>query len=98
MRNMEGTKIEFVDKEEKMQNIKVLYEDNHIIVVVKPSNIPSQGDKTGDVDMLTMVKQYIKEKYHKPGDVYLGLVHRLDRPTRRSDGICENVQSSRTFE
>lgn len=62
-------------------NLKVLYEDNHIIVVVKPVNIPSQGDKTGDEDMLTIIKKYIKEKYNKPGDVYLGLVHRLDRPT-----------------
>lgn len=62
-------------------NLKVLYEDNHIIVVEKPVNIPSQGDKTGDEDMLTIIKQYIKEKYNKPGDVYLGLVHRLDRPT-----------------
>lgn len=61
--------------------LKVLYEDNHIIVVEKPVNIPSQGDKTGDLDMLTIIKQYIKEKYNKPGDVYLGLVHRLDRPT-----------------
>ena len=61
--------------------IKVLYEDNHIIVVEKPVNIPSQGDKTGDLDLLTMVKEYIKEKYNKPGEVYLGLVHRLDRPT-----------------
>ena len=61
--------------------IKVLYEDNHIIVVEKPVNIPSQGDKTDDIDMLTLVKQYIKEKYNKPGEVYLGLVHRLDRPT-----------------
>ena len=61
--------------------LKVLYEDNHIIVVVKPVNIPSQGDKTGDIDMLTIIKDYIKEKYNKPGDVYLGLVHRLDRPT-----------------
>lgn len=61
--------------------LKVLYEDNHIIVVEKPVNIPSQGDKTGDIDMLTIIKQYIKEKYNKPGDVYLGLVHRLDRPT-----------------
>lgn len=95
---MEGMKIEFVDKEETMQNIKVLYEDNHIIVVVKPNNVPSQGDKTGDVDMLTMVKQYIKEKYHKPGDVYVGLVHRLDRPTRRSHGVCEDVQSGGTLE
>ena len=64
-----------------MENLKVLYEDNHIIVVEKPVNIPSQGDKTGDIDMLTIIKQYIKEKYQKPGDVYLGLVHRLDRPT-----------------
>ena len=46
-----------------MQQLKVVYEDNHIIVVEKPVNIPSQGDKTGDLDLLTMVKQYIKEKY-----------------------------------
>ena len=63
-----------------MQNLKVLYEDNHIIVVEKMPNVPSQGDKTNDVDMLTIVKQYIKEKYNKPGEVYLGLIHRLDRP------------------
>lgn len=63
-----------------MQQLKVIYEDNHIIVVEKPVNIPSQGDKTGDIDMLTLIKQYIKEKYQKPGNVYLGLVHRLDRP------------------
>ena len=64
-----------------MNSLKVLYEDNHLIVVEKPVNIPSQGDKTGDEDMLTIIKKYIKEKYNKPGDVYLGLVHRLDRPT-----------------
>ncbi len=63
-----------------MYQIKVIYEDNHIIVVEKPVNIPSQGDKTGDIDLLTIIKQYIKEKYQKPGNVYLGLVHRLDRP------------------
>ena len=63
-----------------MQNLKVIYEDNHIIVVEKPVNIPSQADKTGDVDMLTIIKEYLKEKYKKPGNVYLGLVHRLDRP------------------
>ena len=63
-----------------MQNLKILFEDNHIIVVEKTPNIPSQSDKTGDIDMLTLVKQYIKEKYNKPGNVYLGLVHRLDRP------------------
>ena len=63
-----------------MQQLNVIYEDNHIIVVEKPVNIPSQGDKTGDIDMLTIIKDYLKEKYHKPGNVYLGLVHRLDRP------------------
>ena len=67
-------------QERDMQNLKVIYEDNHIIVVEKTPNIPSQSDKTGDIDMLTLVKQYIKEKYNKPGNVYLGLVHRLDRP------------------
>lgn len=63
-----------------MEELKVLYEDNHIIVVEKKPNIPSQGDKTNDTDMLTIVKEYIKRKYNKPGEVYLGLVHRLDRP------------------
>ena len=59
----------------------ILYEDNHVIVVLKPQNVPSQADESGDKDMLTMVKEYIKEKYNKPGNVYVGLVHRLDRPT-----------------
>ena len=60
--------------------MKIIYEDNHIIVVEKMPNIPSQGDKTGDTDMLTIIKEYLKEKYNKPGNVYLGLIHRLDRP------------------
>lgn len=60
--------------------MKVIYEDNHIIVVIKEPNIPSQSDKTGDIDMLTLVKNYVKEKYNKPGEAYIGLVHRLDRP------------------
>ena len=63
-----------------MKDLNVIYEDNHIIVVEKPVNIPSQQDKTNDIDMLTLIKEYIKEKYNKPGNVYLGLVHRLDRP------------------
>ena len=63
-----------------MEDLKVLYEDNHIIVVVKPVNIPSQGDKTGDIDMLTIIKKYLIKKYNKKGDAYLGLIHRLDRP------------------
>ena len=63
-----------------MNELKVIYEDNHIIVVEKKPNIPSQKDKTEDIDMLTIIKQYIKEKYNKPGEVYLALIHRLDRP------------------
>lgn len=61
-------------------NINVLYEDNHLLIVDKPVNIPVQEDSSEDKDLLTMLKEYIKEKYNKPGDVYLGLVHRLDRP------------------
>lgn len=63
-----------------MDKLNIFYEDNHLIVVEKKPNILSQADSTNDVDMLTIVKQYIKEKYNKPGNVYLGLVHRLDRP------------------
>ena len=61
--------------------MEILYEDNHIIVVNKPQGVGSQPDKTGDKDLLTMVKEYIKEKYNKPGEAFVGLVHRLDRPT-----------------
>ena len=61
--------------------LDVLYEDNHIIVVIKPQNVPSQPDASGDKDMLTMVKEYVKEKYNKPGEAFIALVHRLDRPT-----------------
>ena len=63
-----------------LKMIKVLYEDNHIIVVNKPINIPVQEDESKDLDLLTMIKNYLKEKYNKPGNVYLGLIHRLDRP------------------
>ena len=60
--------------------MEVLYEDNHIIIVNKSSSEIVQGDKTGDVPLSETVKQYIKEKYAKPGNVFLGVVHRLDRP------------------
>ena len=62
-----------------MKNINILYEDNHIIVVEKNIGILSQADNTGDDDLVNLVKSYIKDKYNKPGNVYLGLVHRLDR-------------------
>lgn len=61
--------------------LNVVYEDNQVIVVVKPHNQPSQADESKDLDLLTEVKEYVKEKYNKPGDAYIGLVHRLDRPT-----------------
>ena len=61
-------------------SIPVLYEDNHLLVVVKPPNMPTQGDSSGDLSLLDALKGYIGEKYRKPGAVYLGLVHRLDRP------------------
>lgn len=60
--------------------INIIYEDNHLLVVEKPINIPVQGDKSNDIDFLTMLKDYIKKRDKKPGNVYLGLVHRLDRP------------------
>jgi len=60
--------------------MKIFYEDNHLLVVEKPPNIPTQKDASKDKDMLTICKEYIKHKYNKPGNVYLGLVHRLDRP------------------
>ncbi len=63
-----------------MNKLNILYEDNHIIVVEKPVNILSQSDITGDIDMLSIVKDYIKNKYNKGGNVYVGLIHRLDRP------------------
>ena len=60
--------------------IPVLYTDNHLLVVVKPANLPTQADSSGDDDLLSILKRYIGEKFNKPGAVYLGLVHRLDRP------------------
>ena len=60
--------------------MKILYEDNHILVVIKEANIPVCADNSHDLDLLTILKQYLKDKYNKAGNVYLGLVHRLDRP------------------
>jgi 23S rRNA pseudouridine1911/1915/1917 synthase len=64
----------------KKQSIEVLYEDNHLIVVNKPAGLLVQGDRTGDQTLADLVKDYIKVQYNKPGDVFLGVVHRIDRP------------------
>ena len=63
------------------KNLEVLFEDNHLIIVNKKAGDITQGDKTGDAPLSEIIKDYIKEKYNKPGNVYLGVVHRLDRPT-----------------
>lgn len=60
--------------------LQVLYEDNHLLVLNKPAGVLVQGDRTGDEPLAETAKQYVKEKYHKPGKVFLGVVHRLDRP------------------
>ena len=80
---------------EKYQNINILYEDNHLLVVIKPANLPTCQDISKDPDLLSILKEYIKEKYHKPGNVYLGLVHRLDRPTT---GIIVFAKTSKAAE
>jgi len=63
-----------------LSSIEILYEDNHLLGIVKPVNIPVQEDATGDLDLLNILKEDVKQRYNKPGNVYMGLVHRLDRP------------------
>lgn len=72
--------------------MKVIYEDNHLLVVEKPANIPMQEDSSKDKDLLTMAKKYIKVKYNKPNEAYIGLVHRLDRPV---SGVCVFARTSK---
>ena len=78
-----------------MDDVHILHEDNSVLVVVKPQNIPTQGDASGDLDLLTLLKQYIKDKYNKQGNAYLGLVHRLDRPT---GGVMVFAKNSKAAE
>lgn len=75
-----------------MEDLIILHEDNHVIVVLKPQNVPTCEDASGDEDLLTMVKAYIKKTYDKPGNAYAGLVHRLDRPT---GGVMVFAKSSK---
>ncbi len=72
--------------------LDVIYEDNHLLVVNKPANVPMQEDSSKDLDLLSLAKNYLKEKYNKPGNVYLGLVHRLDRPV---SGVCVFAKTSK---
>ncbi len=79
---------------EQMQkdDLTVLYEDNHVIVVLKPQNVPSCEDESKDADLLTVIKEHVKERERKTGNVYVGLVHRLDRPT---GGVMVYAKSSK---
>jgi len=77
------------------ENLQILFEDNHIIIVNKRAGDITQGDKTGDKPLSEVVKEYIKDKYNKPGNVYLGVVHRLDRPT---SGIIIFAKTSKSLE
>ncbi|MCF6278893.1 MAG: RNA pseudouridine synthase [Flavobacteriaceae bacterium] len=76
-------------------NIQILHEDNHIIIVNKRAGDITQGDKTGDKPLSDVAKEYIKEKYNKPNNVYLGVVHRLDRPT---SGVIIFAKTSKALE
>lgn len=85
------------------KDLRIVYEDNHVLVVIKPMNVPTQADASGDADMLSLLKQYLVEKYNKPGEAYLGLVHRLDRPTggvmvfaktsKAAERLCEAIKN-----
>lgn len=90
---------------QKLPKLNIIYEDNHLLVVEKPANIPVQADSSKDIDILTILKEYRKENENKKGDAFIGLVHRLDRPvsgimvfaktskaaSRLSDQIRQNI-------
>ncbi|MGI5898907.1 MAG: RluA family pseudouridine synthase [Christensenellales bacterium] len=81
-------------KKEIKREVKILYEDNHLIFVEKPPNMPVQGDSSGDFDLLSAVKAYIKEKHGKPGEAYIGMVHRLDRPVGGAMVFCRTSKAA----
>lgn len=75
--------------------IQPLYEDNHLLAINKPAGILSQGDKTGDAPLIELAREYVREKYRKPGNVFLGLCHRLDRPV---SGVLLLARTSKALE
>ncbi len=85
------------------EKLNIIYDDNQVVVVIKPHNMPSQADESGDVDLLSEVKAFIKEKYNKPGEAFIGLVHRLDRVTgglmvfarnsKSASRLCEEIKN-----
>jgi 23S rRNA pseudouridine1911/1915/1917 synthase len=74
--------------------LDIIYEDNQLVVVIKPQNISSQADKSGEVNMLDLVKDYVKIKYNKPGEAFIGLVHRLDQPVGGVMAFARNSKSA----
>ena len=76
-----------------VQSLQILYEDNHLVIVNKRPGDLVQGDKTGDKPLLDVIKEYIKEKFQKPGDVFIGTPHRIDRPTSGIVVFCRNSRS-----
>lgn len=77
-----------------MEKLNVIYDDNHVVVAIKPHNVPCAPDESGDEDMLSLVKAFIKEKYDKKGEAFAGLVHRLDRPTGGIMVFARNSKSA----
>lgn len=75
--------------------LEILYEDNHLLAINKPSGMLVQGDETGDVPLVELAKEYVKDKYHKPGAVFMGVVHRLDRPV---SGVVVFARTSKSLE
>jgi len=78
-----------------MNGLDVLYEDNHLLIINKPAGVLVQGDETGDEPLVEIAKRYIGKKYNKPGDVFLGVVHRLDRPV---SGVVAFARTSKALE
>jgi 23S rRNA pseudouridine1911/1915/1917 synthase len=76
-----------------LDSVDILYEDNHLLIINKPAGVLAQGDKTGDVDLTGLARNYLKKKYSKPGNVFVGLPHRIDRPVSGAIILCKTSKS-----